>query len=145
MALTFDCVAGSLTETEDPALTPEEQRAALRAAIEAHAAAAFARGYAPAHVAFAGQRLQTRDVEDRTNWLTSQASYAAAVAAGAGDVVDATFRTAANATVTVTYAEGLDVLLGMAAWGRTIMARSWELKDAITAGDMPDVAAGWPE
>lgn len=112
--------------------------------VDARAAAAFQRGFAPDHADFAGERLQVRDMDDRTNWLTSQASYAAAVAAGAGDIVDATFRTAANRTLTVSYGEGLVILLGMAAWGRTIMARSWALKDALAAGEPVDLEAGWP-
>jgi len=143
--LTFDCATGTITDTDDPTLTPDEHRDALRAAIDAAASAAFLRGFPPKLEAFAGQRLQTRDLEDRTNWLTSQASYAAAVSAGFGDVADATFRTADNATVTVTYAEGLDVLLGMAAWGRAIFERSWTLKDALAAGEPIDITTGWPE
>lgn len=121
-----------------------EIQQAQRAAIDARAAQAFAAGFAPPHPAFAGERLQVRNNEDRTNWLTSQASYAAAVQAGAGDVVDASFRTAGNATITVSYADGLTILLAMAAWGRGILARSWALKDAIAAGAPIDIDAGWP-
>lgn len=114
------------------------------AAVEARATDAFMAGFMPSLADFAGERLQVRGSEDRTNWLTSQASYAAAVAAGFGDVVDASFRTAGNATVTVSYAEGLQVLLEMAAWGRSIMSRSWALKDAIAAGQPYAPDAGWP-
>lgn len=122
----------------------DEIATALLRTIEALSAAAFARGFAPAHPSFTGERLQVRDSDDRTNWLTSQASYAAAVQAGYGDVIDASFRTAGNRTVTVSYADGLAVLLGMAAWGRTIMARAWTLKDAVTNGDPVDIDEGWP-
>ena len=114
------------------------------AAVEERTADAFLAGFPPALAEFAGERLQVRNSEDRTNWLTSQASYTAAVGAGFGDVVDASFRTAGNATVTVSYAEGLQVLLGMAAWGRAIMSRSWALKDAINADQPYDLEAGWP-
>ncbi|HEX8446273.1 MAG TPA: hypothetical protein VF649_06630 [Sphingomonas sp.] len=119
--------------------------AARRDAVDARAQRVFLGGYAPASPAFAGHRLQLRDVDDKTNWLTSQISYSAAVAAGFGDVVDASFRTASNATITVTYQEGLDVLLGMAGWGRAILAHSWDLKDRIAAGTPVDVEDGWPE
>ena len=129
---------------EELAARAAAARLAARAAIEARGAAAFFAGYAPAQPAFAGERLQVRDGDDRTNWLTSQASYAAAVAAGFGDVVDASFRTAGNRTITVTYAEGLEVLLGMASWGRRIMARIWALKDADAAGEPYELESGWP-
>ncbi|TPG14369.1 hypothetical protein [Sphingomonas oligophenolica] len=122
----------------------ETRRVAARAAVDARAEQAFFAGFAPANPAFAGQRLQVRGVEDRTNWLTSQASYAAAVDKGYGDVVDASFRTAANTTVTVSYADGLDTLLGMAAWGRAILARSWAIKDAIAVDEPYDLDTGWP-
>lgn len=132
--------------------TLDERRAELRAQVEARLEAGFATGYTPATGPLAGHTLQTRNEADRINWLTSQATYTAAIAAGFGDVVDASFRTADNATVTVTYAQGLDVLLGMAAWGRALMARSWALKDALTAAQdtaaLDEVAAqieqGWP-
>ena len=138
---------------ETVALPLPEQRERLRQLVEARAAACFARGYSPAVGPLAGHTLQVRDAEDRTNWLTSQAAYQAAVMAGHGDVVNASFRTAANATITLTYAEGLSVLVeGMATWGQAILARSWELKDAVA--DAPDTAAlaaiaaqidqGWP-
>ena len=118
--------------------------------VEALLQAAFLEGYTPTEGPLAGHTLQVRDAEDRTNWLTSQASYSAAVAGGFGDVVDADFRTAANDTVTVSYASGLNVLLGMAAWGRGLMGKSWALKDWIgdparTRAEIEamDVAAQW--
>ena len=128
----------------DPAAEAAARLAARLAAVDARAQAAFLAGYAPALPEFAGQRLPLRDVDDKANWLTSQISYSAAVAAGYGDVVDASFRTASNATVTVTYQEGLNVLLGMASWGRSILARSWILKDGIAAGIDTDIESGWP-
>lgn len=96
-----------------------------------------------------GDRLQVRDVEDRTNWLTSQAAYTAQVAAGNGAAEGASFRTMSNQTVVVSYQEGLATLLGMAAWGAAIMQRSWALKDAIASAtsladlEEIDVEAGW--
>lgn len=116
----------------------------LRRQVDARAAQAFAAGFAPAHADFTGERLQVRDAEDRTNWLTSQASYSAAVAAEMGDIVDASFRTMANRTITVSYADGLQILLGMAAWGRDILAVAWAKKDALAAGEAIDLDDGWP-
>ncbi|VXC63794.1 DUF4376 domain-containing protein [Sphingomonas sp. AX6] len=130
---------------ETEAIPDAEVRQGRRREVDQRIEQAFGLGYPPAHPAFVGERLQVRGNEDRTNWLTSQASYSAAVAGGHGDVIGATFRTMGNATITVSYAEGLHILLGMAAWGQTIMARSWALKDAIEAGEPIDIDAGWPE
>lgn len=94
--------------------------------------------------------LQTRDADDKINWLTSQAAYGAAVAGGLGAQPGAQFRSVENATFTVSYAEGLAALLAMAAWGAAIFARSWELKDAIEAAedaeslDAINIQADWP-
>lgn len=139
-----------LPEPDPPTLT--ERKSALLAAIDARRDQAFADGFTVAGTGTAldGQTLQTRSDEDKINWLTSQAAYSAAVAEGAGDVVDATFRTMSNATVVLTYSEGLGVLLAMAAWGKVIMGNSWTLKDVIlaaedhTALDVIDIGAGWP-
>lgn len=107
-------------------------------------------GYTVEAGAMAGKVLQTRNLEDRTNWLVSQASYSAAVAAGQGAVEGAKFRTADNVSFLVSYADGLAVLLAMAAWGAACMDRSWALKDAIGAAEdgaalgLIDIEAGWP-
>ena|SRR5687768_3537834 len=96
-----------------------------------------------------GRVLQTRE-SDRAAWLTSQAAYQAAVTAGQGSVEGARFRPLDNMTTIVSYAEGLNVVLAMAAWGKNVYARSWELKDEISAADAStldsiDVESGWPE
>ena len=126
-----------------------ERKAALRDAVNDKLDALLTGGYTVQSGAMAGKVLQTR-LEDRTNWLVSQASYSAAVAAGQGAVEGARFRTADNATYTLTFADGLAVLLAMAAWGAACMDRSWALKDAIVAAedqaalDLIDIEAGWP-
>lgn len=127
-------------------------RASAKNQIEARASAAFQGGFKPTTPSLTGHVLQCRDIEDRTNWLTSQVSYSAAISAGAGAVVGASFRTAANVTVTTTYQEGSDVLLAMAQWGADIMARAWALKDAAAAAAdifeldavLAELDAGWP-
>lgn len=129
----------------------EDMKAEKRAAINAKLNAVLTGGYTVQSGAMAGKLLQTRNLEDRTNWLISRASYSAAVAGGMGAVEGAQFRTADNSTFTVSFAEGLSVLLAMAAWGAAAMNNSWALKDAVAAAedltvlDAVDIEAGWPE
>lgn len=149
-----------LTATE-PARTVEEHQAELRAAVSATLSTALNGGYShdfgsvdatleTGETEPAGVRvLQTRD-EDRANWLTSQAAYSAQVAAGNGAVAGAKFRTADNAIVTLSFADGLAVLLALAAWGAEVYDHCWTLKAAIVqaaddaALDAIDIETGWP-
>lgn len=127
-----------------------EAKAARKAQVNARLAEMFQGGFTPSTGPLAGKTLQTRDMEDRTNWLTSQAAYSAAVAAGQGSEEGAVFRTAANETIQTTYQNGLLTLLAMAAWGKTLMGYSWSLKDEIDAAasfaDLAviDIETGWP-
>lgn len=127
-----------------------EAKQAKRQAVSQKLASIFAGGFTPATGPLAGKTLQPRDMEDRTNWLTSQAAYSAAVAAGQGNEEGAAFRTAANETIVTTYQNGLLTLLAMAAWGKAIMGYSWSLKDEVDAAqtfaDLAaiDLEAGWP-
>lgn len=127
LPMTADPVAKTFSPDLDAA------RATIKAKVDARLAAAFGVGYVATVGALAGQRLQVRDDTDRTNWLTSQAAYSAQVSAGNGATAGANFRTETNATITLTFAEGLQELLNMAAWGASIMAVSWSLKDAAAA------------
>lgn len=126
------------------------RKEARRAEVSAKVAEIFGDGFVVPSGPMQGAVLQVRDSEDRTNWLTSQASYSTAVAMGHGDVVNASFRCADNTTHVVSYRDGLQALLAMAAWGAAVMARSWALKDEIAAAedlitlDAIDVLAGWP-
>ena len=141
-----------LTPEEIEALTPTlaDLKVAKRDAINAKLDAMLTGGYSVETGTMIGKMLQTRNLEDRTNWLVSQASYSAAVASGMGAVAGAQFRTADNSTFTVSFSEGLSVLLAMAAWGAAAMNNSWTLKDAVAAAedqaalDAIDVDAGWP-
>ncbi len=132
------------------ALPLEDMKAARIDAVNARLNAALTGGYTVESGTMSGKVLQTRNLEDRTNWLVSQASYSAAVAGGMGAVEGATFRTADNDTFTVSFNEGLSVLLAMAAWGAACMGNSWALKDAIEAAedgaalDAIDIEQGWP-
>lgn len=110
----------------------------------------FQAGFTPTTGPLAGHTLQTRDSDDRTNWLTSQAAYLAQVNAGNGAALEADFRDEANATVTLSYVDGYTALLQMAAWGKALFQNTWALKDQIKAAadeaalDAIDVTAGWP-
>lgn len=141
-----------LTPEEIAAMTPTlaDLKAAKIAEINAKLESVLTGGYTVQSGAMTGQVLQTRNLEDRTNWLISQESYSAAVAMGHGAVEGATFRTADNSTFTVSFSEGIGVLLAMAAWGAAAMNNSWGIKDAaraaedLTALDAIDIGAGWP-
>lgn len=127
----------------------EDMKDAKKAAINVKLDAVLTGGFTVPSGTMAGKVLQTRNLEDRTNWLISQASYSAAVAGGMGAVEGAQFRTADNSTFTVAFAEGLNVLLAMTAWGAAAMNNSWTLKDAVAAAedlaalDAVDIEAGW--
>ena len=94
--------------------------------------------------------LQTATADDDTNWLVLQASCTAAVLVGQGATVGAVVRTLDNVNFPLSYADGLQVMLAMSAWGAGVYAASWKLKDAIAAAtdqpslDAVDVTAGWP-
>jgi len=89
-------------------------------------------------------------VEDRTNWLTSQAIYTQQVVGGNGATQGAYFRTKSNETFNITYQEGLDTLNAMAAWGASLMGYSWALKDEVSEAEIEedinniDITTGWP-
>lgn len=142
--------AYDVIEIPDEPRDLETERAAKIAAINAKLETVLTSGYTVAAGTMQGETLQTRNLEDRTNWLISQASYSAAVAMGHGAVEGATFRTADNSTFTVSFSEGLGVLLAMAAWGAAAMSNSWALKDAaraaedLTTLDAVDIEGGWP-
>ncbi|MDQ4421476.1 hypothetical protein OOT33_13695 [Sphingobium sp. DEHP117] len=132
--------------------TLDDLKASKCSLIDQRRDAVFAAGFAPTIGALgtANEILQVRDAEDRTNWLTSQAAYAAAVSAGQGAVLGAEFRTLTNNTYTISYSEGFAVLMEMAAWGQAIMRNSWDLKDSVATAadqaaiDVIDIEVGWP-
>jgi hypothetical protein len=127
-----------------------DQQAAKSALADTTSDAIFAGGYYVSAGTLAGQTLQVRDETDKTNWLASAVAYSAAIANGMGTVAGAMFRTSSNQNFTVTFNEGLQVLLSMQTWGGTIDAACWALKDRISAAtdqaslDAIDVSAGWP-
>lgn len=131
--------------------TFEEYKVQMKQAVMSLLQEKFQEGFSPSTGPLAGHTLQCRDTEDRTNWLTSQTSYMAAIQMGYGAVPGASFRTMGNETVTVTFQEGLEVLTsGMAVWGKNLMGHSWTLKDAIEEAtsieelNAIDITADWP-
>lgn len=124
-------------------------KARKRGQVDLYLYARFQVGFAPTTGPLTGHTLQVRDDTDRTNWLTSQAAYLAQINAGNGAVSAAEFRTADNVTITCSYSDGYSTLLGMGAWGKELMRKSWSLKDQINALTNPadvtayDVAAAW--
>lgn len=151
-SLVADQVNKQFVRGWDVTLRPiAERKAAKKAAVAALIETKLAAGYPHDFGGAIGVKvLQTRDLRDQTNWLVSQASYSAAVAGGAGAVMGANFRTEDNININMSYADGLNVLLAMAAWGAAHYARSWALKDAIAAAvddaalDAIDIDSGWP-
>jgi len=92
--------------------------------------------------------LQTRDADDKVNWLVSKGIYRDLVAAGQGAQMAARFRSADNVTFLVSVADGLAALVAMETWGAAVLARSWALKDALADGADPaglDITQGWPD
>lgn len=132
------------------AAPPTDPVALKRLAVDSRRDAILTGGFAHDFGGSTGVKvLQTRE-SDETNWLTLQNSCIAAVMAGQGATVGAVIRTADNVNVALSYADGLQVMLAMAAWGAAVYAASWKLKDAITAAldqaslDAIDITAGWP-
>ncbi|WP_142851029.1 DUF4376 domain-containing protein [Telmatospirillum sp. J64-1] len=118
--------------------------AQLRAAIDAERDRRLALGYRHDFGGDYGvQVLQTRDIDDRTNWLTLDASAKTLVASGMGEHI-LHIRTEANLIIPLTASEVITVLAAMAQHGAAIMAHSWALKDALAAGEEVDITQGWP-
>lgn len=143
-----------ITNEEYEAMFPppsfEDLRIAKIEAVNTKVSEVLSGGFTVPSGVMAGEVLQTRNLDDRTNWLVSQASYSVMAGLGNGAELGAKFRSADNSTFTMSYTDGLNVLMTMAAWGAAAMDNSWSLKDAIkatkdqTALDAIDIEAGWP-
>jgi len=127
-----------------------ERRAAKIEAVKAHGESILQLGFPfDAGVELGVQHLQTRNSTDKTNWLTSQNAYNAQIAAGNGEYPGASFRTAENNTITLTFNDAAMLLLQMAGWGAQLFQISWAKQDAIrlTTNDAEldaiDITTGW--
>ena len=95
------------------------------------------------------QHLQLRDDTDRTNWLTAAQGYQAQIALGNGDYPGATFRTAENNNITITFNQAYMVLMTMIGWGQHLFTVSWTKQDQVracttkTEVDAIDPNEGW--
>ena len=134
-----------------PAPTLADTRAIKATAVNVRRDAILTGGYSHDFGGSIGIKvLQTATADDDTNWLTLQASCTAAVLVGQGATVGAVIRTLDNVNIPLSYADGLQVMLAMSAWGAGVYAASWKLKDAIAAAtdqpslDAVDITAGWP-
>ncbi len=145
---------------------PEEEVLAVlkpqkRAAVVQQLAACYAAGYSHdfgAVIAIcedgtemeAGiQVLQTRDMEDRTNWLILESGINDLLAVGQGATA-VTIRTEENCLIDLPASDAKAVLVAMKQSGAAKLAQSWALKNAIEQAttlaefDAIDVTAGWP-
>lgn len=93
--------------------------------------------------------LQLRDLDDRANWLTLDASAQRLVVAGNGTTM-LPLRTAENVTLMLPASDVVTVMAALSGHGQLVMAASWEHKDTLRAmTDLAAVAAydvttGWP-
>lgn len=134
-----------------PAVSLEAVRDARLAAVKAKHDALEQGGYRHDFGGAVGiQTLQVRNNTDKTNWLTAQALYSTQVALGNGAVVGATFRTAENNNITMSFSAALTVIQQMAAWGAGLAQVSWGKQDALRAAATlaeayaVGIETGWP-
>src|SRR5215217_3228911 len=111
--------------------TLAERRPALKDKVKAFGATLLNAGYHHDFGSAIGEQvLQLRDgTDDARNWLASQGAYTAAVMLGQGAVEEAKIRTEANETITMSYQDGLAVLLTMQAWASSLFQTSWAKQD----------------
>lgn len=103
------------------------------------------------HFTHEGQELtlQTRDDEDRINWLGILNAATAMIMAGAGDSLTK-IRTAENVTITITFSQAQLLMLQTLNYQSSLYGSAWDHKDALellTALEEVtayDVESGWP-
>jgi hypothetical protein len=120
------------------------EKARRTQAIETRMAMAFLVGFYPSHPAFAGESLQVRNANDRSNWQEAMRRFTKQVEKGNGAEVEGDFRTTSNKTIIVSYTDAVAVLDEMSDWAYSITKNSWALKDADDAGEPYDLESGWP-
>ncbi|WP_173087394.1 hypothetical protein [Devosia sp. 1635] len=148
------------TLKDKPQPTKAERKEALKARVRAHGMTIRRGGF---EVNFGTdeqpniQVLQLRDAtpenDDEKNWMASLSAYTAAVIGGAGDVHGAKFRPESNATIMVTYGQGMAVLTGLFDWVASLVQTVWEKCDQIDGADThaeldaleAEIEQGWPE
>jgi hypothetical protein len=96
-------------------------------------------------------RAPTPDNDDEKNWGISLSGYTVMVMLGLGSQPGAKFRTEANQTFTVTYQDGLNILLSMQGWASGLFNVSWAKQEAADAANthaeldavLADLPNGW--
>ncbi|MDF2797504.1 MAG: hypothetical protein K0R85_248 [Devosia sp.] len=142
-----------------PQLTKAERKEALKARVRAHGMAIRRGGF---EVNFGTDEqprievLQLRDAtpenDDEKNWMASLSAYTAAVIGGAGDAQGAKFRPESNATIMVSYAQGMAILTGLFNWVASLVQTVWEKCDHIDGAGThlqldaleAQIEQGWP-
>lgn len=144
-------IGGELVEKLPVLPSLEDLKDVRRRLVDAALAAHYVAGYEHDFGAHGVHRLQLRDADDRTNWLTLLGICDEAIAAGQGEtVMPIPVRTAANVELALTFAEAAAALRSMRDWAAAVLAHSWALKDAVAAAtDAPalatlDLEDGWP-
>ncbi|WP_420411601.1 hypothetical protein [Roseibium sp.] len=134
-----------------PQITLEDLKANLKAEVnqlrDTKLEAGFAHDFGEPHGV---KVMDTRNVNDRVNWIGGMLIYQGHIAAGNGDVVGAKIRTADNINISLSYKAAAAAISAVGDYANAILNNSWTLKDAISAA--PDEAAlaaidittGWP-
>lgn len=129
-----------------------EQAEAKRAQVRAAFGAAMLAGFpVPGHP---GERLQLRNENDRTNWLTLQGRCEKRIRQNrGGDPCTLPVRSQANTMLRgMTFQRTADLMDALLDWGAANMANKWALDDAISdaleaddqaALDAVDPSSGW--
>lgn len=134
-----------------------EQAVELKLAqIEAKADEQLAAGF-PCTIQGNAEHLQTRDADDKANWLATMFACQGKIAIGQGDQpCPLPIRTTSNTTYALTASDAFTLVEAGQAWVAGTMKRSWDLKDAVAtvaassdddiqpALDAIDITAGWP-
>lgn len=139
-----------VTALADPEPTLEDLRLEANTRVANKREAVFATGYLVPNGPLAGQHLQLRNADDKTNWLIAEKNARAAIAAGYGDAPVVPVRSQENNTVMLTPNQALVVLAGLETWGMGVLQRAWALKDQNDAATDPaglmdddDLESGW--
>lgn len=117
-----------------PEPTLEERKEALKNQISKYGEQLMRSGY---HTTTFGpeETLQLRDQVDERNWMASLGAYTAAVVAGQGATEGAVFRTTANNLYTLSFSDGMGLLVAMQQWCAQLMQTSWAKQDAIMTAE----------
>lgn len=108
-------------------------------------------GYLVPSGPLAGKTLQTSGWKDSRAWLVMHGLYSRYVLNGDGAVMGAKFRATDGTRITVSYADGLDLLTAIGEWGVEVSNYADDLiddtnaaADHVTFYALPSIETGWP-